>query len=471
MKIIILAGGTGTRLWPFSRTTHPKQFLRFGNENSFLEKTLLRFLKIRNPDEIFIVTSGEHYHLVKSQAINVNDKLQNQIIVEPERKSTGPAIALAATYLKEIGSSDEDCFFVSSSDYYIMPEDRFLDYVKKSEEIARKGKIVIFGVRPNKPETGYGYIKISSSDNKGFIEVEKFIEKPHLDEATNYLTKGGYLWNCGIFTFQIKVFLEEMNKYASDIGQSLKQNYQNFRDNFSKMPEISIDHCLMEKSRNIAVCPMDVEWSDIGSWDSIFEVMNKDQNQNAKIGNVLDIDTKNSLIIGGKRLISTIGLENMVVVDTEDAIFLGKRGESQRVKQLVSELNKMGKKESCHHSTIHRPWGHYTILEENLGYKVKKIVVNPGQKLSLQYHLHRNEHWVVTKGIAQITNGSVQKILHENENEYIPKEAVHRLENVGNIPLEVIEVQTGEYLGEDDIIRIEDVYGRIDSQVSLNKVV
>lgn len=461
MKILILAGGSGTRLWPFSRATFPKQFLKLGSERSFLENIVSMFLEAWNVEDIFLVTNINYLHLVKSQLVTIHPQFEQQILVEPERKSTGPAIALAVKHLQERNCGMEECLLVSSSDYFISPKEEFLKTVKFAEEVAARGKIVTFGVYPDKPETGYGYIKMKhQEDLKMFCDVEKFVEKPVLKVAEEYVQSKDYLWNSGIFAFQMKVFIEEMQRHAPEISCWMNESYQTMLKNFSKMPDISFDHSLMEKSENISVIPMNLKWSDIGCWDSIFDLLYKDMNQNAKIGNVLDIDTKNSLIVAGKRLISAIGIEDMVIVDTEDALLLGKRGESQRVKQLVEELKIQGKKESVEHVISHRPWGYYLILGEDTGYKVKRIFVNPSQKLSLQFHHYRSEHWVVVRGIAKVTKGEKQEILRSNESIYIPQKVVHRLENIGQEPLEIIEVQTGDYLGEDDIVRLEDSYGR-----------
>lgn len=437
MKIVILAGGSGTRLWPISRGSFPKQFLKLGDDQSFLQKTVRRFLG----HDILIVTNLEYKHLVKSQIMEIDPRLEEKILIEPESKNTGPAIAFA---MKHLNAAPDECILIVSSDHVISPEEKFLATLPLAEEVAKKGFLVTFGARPNKPETGYGYIKIKKTDNLRYFKADSFVEKPDLETAKSYLLSGDYLWNCGIFAFTSETFWKEVSCHCPHIADMT----------------ISLDYALMEKSKNIAVIPLDLVWSDMGTWDSVFEIMDKDKNQNVKIGNVYDIDTKNSLIIGGKRLISTIGLENILVVETEDAIFIGKKGDSQRVKGLVEELRKRGKKETSEHLTTHRPWGEYTILEEGPRYKVKRIVVNSQQALSLQKHQHRSEHWIVVKGTAKATVGETEHTLQENESIYVPKETVHRLANPGADPVELIEVQVGEYLGEDDIIRLEDVYGR-----------
>ena len=457
MKLLILAGGSGTRLWPYSRNSLPKQFLHFGEKHSLLQKTVSRFLSIVSPSDIVIITNQQYFHLVKTQLKELDASLACHIIVEPEKKNTAPAIALSISYLKEVLHCDNDeCVLISSSDHIISPESRFLETVHLAQEAAKKGKNVVFGIRPHKPETGYGYIKAA---NNG--EVEHFVEKPSLQVAQEYLLSGQYLWNSGIFLFQIKTLLDEFQEHCPEIFDKMQGSFTTTVSQFSDMPNISIDYAVMEKSRKTVVLPMDVSWSDIGSWDSVYEMFDKDEHSNVKMGNVLDIDTKNCLILGSKRLISTIGLEDLLIVETEDALLIGKKGESQKVKQLVETLTERKVQESVEHVTSIRPWGSYTVLEAGERYKIKRIVVEPLQKLSLQMHYHRSEHWVVVKGAAKVRIGEKDQVLHENESIFVPKGSVHRLENPGKVRLELIEVQVGEYVGEDDIKRLEDVYERV----------
>lgn len=461
MKCVILAGGSGTRLWPFSRNSFPKQFMHFGDGESLLQKTVKRFYNALSAKDILIITNQTYYHLVKNQLTAIDPDLVSQILVEPEKKNTAPAICLSIKYLQDILGADKDeCVLISSSDHIISPENVFLKAVFQAEEVAKSGHHVIFGIRPHKPETGYGYIKSKEAES-GICHVEQFVEKPDYTTAQSYLLSGQYLWNSGIFLFQIGAFEKEIAAFCPQIAALSSGNFQETVSQFSEMPDISIDCALMEHSKNTKVIPLDVSWSDVGSWDSVYEMLDKDQNQNVKIGNVLDIDTKNCLIMGNKRLISTIGVEDLLVIETEDALFIGRKGESQRVKNLVEELKKRNAKEPFEHLTTHRPWGNFTVLEEGERYKIKRIVVDPNERLSLQMHYHRSEHWVVVKGTAKVTIGEQELLVHENESVYVAKSQVHRLENPGKVPIELIEVQVGEYVGEDDIVRLEDIYQRI----------
>ena len=461
MKCIILAGGSGTRLWPFSRNSFPKQFMHFGDGESLLQKTVKRFYTTLSAKDILIITNQAYYHLVKNQLSAIDPDLVSQILIEPEKKNTAPAICLSIKYLQDIlGADKEECVLISSSDHIISPEKVFLKAIAQAEEIAKSGHHVIFGIRPHKPETGYGYIKSSEAES-GICHVEQFVEKPDYATAQSYLLSGQYLWNSGIFLFQIGAFEKEIAAFCPQIAALSSGSFQEMVSQFSEMPDISIDCALMEHSKNTKVIPLDVSWSDVGSWDSVYEMLDKDQNQNVKIGNILDIDTKNCLIMGNKRLISTIGIEDLLVIETEDALFIGRKGESQRVKSLVEELKKRNAKEPFEHLTTHRPWGNFTVLEEGERYKIKRIVVDPNERLSLQMHYHRSEHWIVVKGTAKVTIGEQEQLVHENESVYVAKSQVHRLENPGKVPIELIEVQVGEYVGEDDIIRLEDIYQRI----------
>lgn len=462
MKIVILAGGSGTRLWPISRQSYPKQFLCFDEKYSLLQKTLIRFLKKFPPHDLLIVTQERYLYLVKEQASKINPLLKDQILMEPESKNTAPAIALTVKFLIERAHvSEDECFLVSSSDAFMHPDELFLQEIDQAEQLAKQGFHVLFGIRPTHPETGYGYIKCktNTNDSKGIL-VEKFVEKPQKETALKYLQSGQFLWNAGIFVFHIAHILTDLQKHAPEIYEHFSNSFQEMYDEFHLLPNFSIDFALMEKTNKAKVIPLNITWSDIGSWDSIYDISEKNQNGNFTSGHVFDVGSKNSLIISEKRLVATMGLEDTIVVETGDAVFVTKKGHSQQVKALVEILKEKAPKYVEEHQTLHRPWGHFTVLETGERYKIKRIVVHPGQKLSLQLHYHRSEHWIIIKGTAKITLDDQEQLLHENESIFVPKSTMHRLENPGKVSLEIIEVQVGEYVGEDDIIRFEDIYGR-----------
>ena len=476
MKVLILAGGSGTRLWPLSRKNYPKQFLKLNNQKSLLQETMERLLKTVSSENIVVMTNKEYkFHVVSDlSSLPAGRPSVDNIILEPVGRNTAPAIALGMKYcMEKLGAERNEVLFISPADHIIKPAERFAEYLKSAGEIAQKGHIVTFGIKPTRPETGYGYIKAKGGEQgakgNGYFPVETFAEKPDLATAQRYVHEGNYYWNSGMFAFSIGTMLDEFRKYAPEIRKMLDLSFDDLTAKFGEMPDISIDYAVAEKSDRIVVMPLDIYWNDIGSWDSLYEVIDKDDSGNIKMGDTITIDTKDTLIISNKRLISTIGMEDCLIVDTDDAVLIAKKGETQKVREIVKKLNAAKRKEALEHITTYRPWGSYTVLEEGERYKIKRIVVNPGERLSLQMHYHRSEHWVVVKGAAKVTIGDKEINVHENESVYVPKSTLHRLENPGKVPLEIIEVQNGEYVGEDDIVRLDDQYGRTKDRAKVDE--
>jgi mannose-1-phosphate guanylyltransferase/mannose-6-phosphate isomerase len=465
MKIIILAGGSGTRLWPLSRLNYPKQFLKLQNNKSLLQNTAERFLSVVKPEDIIVITNNKNEFNVRSDI-----SWLTHIILEPVGRNTAPAIALAVKYCTEkLGCGKEEVLFISPADHIIEPREKFSDYLKLSEQVAQAGQIVTFGIKPDKPETGYGYIQIEKqekhNDKKQVYPAQRFVEKPDIETARRYLADGDYYWNSGMFAFSIATIMQELSNYAPDVYSALDMGLKEMLNTFVDMPSISIDYAIMEKSERVKVIPAELYWNDIGSWDSVFDMSpagNNQQNSKAADNDTIMIDSENTITFGDHRLIATVGLKDCVIVDTEDALLVAKKGNGQKVKNIMEQLTAAKRKEAADHITTYRPWGSFTNLLERSGYKVKKISVNPGEKLSLQYHNHRTEHWTIVKGEGRITVGKSEKDFHENDTVHIPVTVPHRVENCGSAPLDIIEVQYGEYCGEDDIVRIEDIYGRKD---------
>ncbi len=456
MQVVILCGGSGTRLWPISRSLFPKQFCPLFGQESLFQKTLLRNSTLA--DSFSVVINQEQYFLGLDQIEEIKSNKKNHFILEPIGRNTAPAIALAAFHI-----DPEEILLVVPSDHLIGKQAEYETAVKTAIKFAEDNRLVTFGIKPGYAETGYGYVEASGND------VKSFKEKPDLETAEKYLKAGNFFWNSGMFCFKARVYLEELKKYAPDIYQDSLRAYeaarkdQVLRVNLEDMKTIrseSIDYAVMEKSQLVKVVPADIGWSDLGSFDSLYDALPKDASGNTKTEKVIHIGSKNNLIIGDKRLISTIDVEDLMIIDTADALVISKKGSTQKVKELVAEVKKISPELTQVHTTAHRPWGTYTILEENAGYKVKQITVRPGGKLSLQYHHHRSEHWIVVSGVATITIDDKVFELKANESTYIPKESKHRLLNNHSQDLVLIEAQVGNYLGEDDIVRLQDDYKR-----------
>lgn len=440
MVNLILCGGSGTRLWPLSRTLMPKQFVKLFDNQSLFQLTVTRNSTLC--DEQFIVSNSEQYFLALDQLEELG-KENNRYLLEPIGRNTAPAIALAC-----ISLDPETIVLVTPSDHLIKNQDAYKAVVKKAEALAKEGFLVTFGIKPSYAETGYGYIEAEEED------VKSFKEKPNFETAQNYVAQGNYYWNSGMFCFRVGTFLEELEHHASEIFLTCKEAYMHskhdgmIRIHLKDMlciPEDSIDYAVMEKSDKVKVVPSDIEWSDVGSFDALSCELSNDDHNN---------------FIFSQKHVSMIDVQDLIVIDTEDALLISQKGSSQKVKEIVSKL----KKENCEltttHKTTHRPWGTYTILEDKPGYKIKKIMVKPGARLSLQKHFHRNEHWVVVSGTATVTVEDKTYLIRENESTYIKAGEIHRLENQGKIPIVLIEAQVGSYTGEDDIVRIEDDYKR-----------
>lgn len=453
---VILAGGSGSRLWPLSRELYPKQLLTLNADKSLLQATFERLNNFIPAQNIISVTNSKHHSNIKMQLSKLSE--DTVILAEPISKNTAPAIALSVKYIVENYNEDE-IILVVPSDLQINDVEKFTQTIKSSEHFANEGFIVTFGIKPNYPETGYGYI---CTENE---KVVSFVEKPNRQTAEKYIQNGNYFWNSGIFMFKASTIIKEFKKYCPEIDSVIKnidfsEKSISFTE-FDKMPNISIDYAVMEKSSNIVMVELKSDWKDLGSWKSIYEISPKDENNNVFVGHVLDKDSKNSLVYSSSKLVATIGLEDTVIVETEDAILACKKDKTDEVKQVYETLKQQHDGTQKVHKTVYRPWGFYTVIAEGKGFQTKIIHVNPGQKLSVQSHNYRSEHWVVLSGMAKVVLEGKDRILSPGHSIDIAVKAIHSLQNPFEEDLEIIEIQKGDILSEDDIVRYEDMYGRV----------
>lgn len=465
---VIMAGGTGSRLWPLSRELYPKQYLAVTAERSMLQQTVSRLSDIKHNAPILIC--NEEHRFLAAEQMRLGGFVHGGIILEPVGRNTAPAIALAALQAINNAKEGEDpLLLVLAADHVIDKELEFVESVEKAIKFAIDDKLVTFGIVASSPETGYGYIKAGERDGNAY-SVKEFIEKPDLETAKKYLATNEYYWNSGMFMFKASRYLEELKQFAPDIlgicVDAMKKSSSDLeftrvdKGVFEGCRDESIDYAVMEKSENVMVVPMDVGWSDAGSWSVLWEISSKDSEGNFTHGDVITTDSRNNYIFSENRLVTTIGIDNLVIIETKDAILVADKKQVQKVKSIVKKLKDAKRNEHHIHREVYRPWGKYDSIDIGRRDTVKRITVNPGEKLSTQMHHHRAEHWIIVSGTAKVTNGNETVLLTEDQSTYIPLGTIHAIENPGKIPLELIEIQTGSYLGEDDIIRYDDRYGR-----------
>ncbi|WP_353620541.1 mannose-1-phosphate guanylyltransferase/mannose-6-phosphate isomerase [Enterobacter sp. Cy-643] len=457
---VVMAGGTGSRLWPLSRTLYPKQFLSLTSDFSMLQETITRLEGLEHRDPL-IICNEEHRFIVAEQLRQIHMQ-HSGIILEPVGKNTAPAIALAA--LHAVQHQDDPILLVLAADHAIQNNEAFLSVVESAVDMAACGKLVTFGIVPNKPETGYGYIKQGAAVSDSAFEVAQFVEKPDLETAQQYLDQGTYYWNSGMFLFRASRYLEELKLYRPDIleacekalsGASLDLDFTRLEsESFLQCADESIDYAVMEHTADAVVVPLDAEWNDVGSWSALWEMTHKDESGNAIRGDVMTEDSSDSYLYSQHRLIGAVGVKDLVVVETKDAVLVAHKDRVQQVKGIVDKLKKQSRPEYLQHREIFRPWGSHDTIAEGARYQVKHVIVMPGQITAKQVHFHRTEHWVVVSGTARVHMGDETRLVAENESIYIPVGTAHSIENPGKIPLEIIEVRSGAYLGEDDVVRM-----------------
>ncbi len=468
---VVLSGGSGSRLWPLSRAHYPKQFIPLASEQTMLQETLGRLQGLRAEALSPLVICNEQHRFMVAEQLREMDVVAQNILLEPVGRNTAPAVALAA-----LAAAPDDILLVLPADHVIENITAFHSAIELACSEAEKGALVTFGVVPTSAQTGYGYIQAASAEASGLTahSIQQFVEKPDLATAQAYVDSGDYYWNSGMFAFKAGRYLEELERYQPEMlsacraafdGSSVDLDFTRLDEAaFSACPDDSIDYAVMEKTDSAVVIPLDAGWSDIGSWSALWDISEKDEQGNTCKGDVLAVDTHDSYLHTNGRLLATVGIKDLVVVETDDAVLVADKSRVQDVKTVVNQLQAQGRSERESHRKVYRPWGMYDSIAANSRYQTKRIVVNPGARLSLQKHYHRAEHWVVVQGTGLVTRGDEEVVLSVNESVYIPIGMTHRLENPGVIPLEIIEVQTGDYLGEDDIVRFDDQYGRVEEK-------
>lgn len=457
MKALIMAGGSGTRLWPLSREKYPKQFLKIFGNKSLLRLTYERLLKLVHHKDIIIATSEEYEYHVKNDLYPYEGY---SLILEPERKNTGPTVLLGMLFaLEKLSVKEDEVLLVIPSDHYIKPEERYVQYLNFGKKLAKMGYVVAFGINPSHPDPNFGYIKLGetllSEEDLMAYRIDRFVEKPSYSTAQEFLREGSYMWNSGNFAFTIKVGLEEFKTNAPELWEFAQRGFHYTMENYSKLPEIAFDYIEMEKTKRGAVIPMDVEWSDIGSFEGLYRVLPKDDNSNACVGDTLCIDTENTLAYSTERLLALVGVNNVAVVEERDALLVIRRDMSHKVRDLVAMLKNMGRKEAKYHVEVHEEWGKRLLLDEGNAYKIYKLTIYPGREMGPYMHMHSTRTWMVLRGTLLFKLKDSERYASVGENLFIGKAQAYSIKNTGFIPAELIEVRVGEYLGEDDQVPVE----------------